>query len=237
MARKEKTWYNNDVKKEDIMFYRLLLAHLVGDFVLQTRWLVLRKRTPAGLAIHLAIVGLVMLPAVWDRLAEWLPWLLLILVVHAVSDWAKIRLEPRLPLPPIIPFLIDQVVHVLTLAIVVAFADLDGLGLPTREAELVWGIASIYVIATFALSIALPLWLDPSNLMRRPLAARLTIIAGSALVLTLAWRGWPFLIPLVALGLYLIAARPLARNPATKTFRIEFWSAVMVAASLGWGLA
>jgi hypothetical protein len=218
------------------MFYRLILAHLIGDFVLQTRWLVLRKRTPSGLAVHVGIVGLAMLPVTWDRLANWWPWLLVILVVHAAADWAKIQLEPHLHLPPIVPFLVDQAVHVLTIAAVVALADPNGLGLDWNAAEPVWWIASVYLIATFAISIALPLWLDPPSLMRRPLVARLTIIIASALALTLAWLGWPILIPVVGLILYEIVARRLGRNPVTKTFPVEFWSAVVVAASLGWGL-
>ena len=91
------------------MFYRLILAHLVGDFVLQTRGLVVRKRTPSGLAIHVILVGLAMLPMAWDRLAVWWPWLLVILAAHGAIDWAKICLEPHLRLRPILPFLVDQV--------------------------------------------------------------------------------------------------------------------------------
>lgn len=218
------------------MFARLILAHLVGDFVLQTRWMVVRKRTPAGLAIHIGLVGLTMVLAAWDRLGVWWPWLLAILVVHGATDWAKVRLEPRLRVPPILPFLVDQMVHVLTIAAVVALAEAAGLGLARSEMEPVWWVASVYLIATFALSIALPLWLDPSSLMRRPPAARLTIIVASALVLTLAWRGWPILIPVVGLAIYQAAARRLVRTPATQTYAIEFWSAVVVAASLGWAL-
>jgi hypothetical protein len=219
------------------MFYRLILAHLVGDFVLQTRWMVVRKRTPAGLALHVGLVGLAMIPVAWDRLAEWWPWLLVILIVHAITDWAKIRLEPHLAVPPIIPFLIDQAVHVLTITAVVALADPNGLDLASGGTDPMWWIASVYLIATFAFSIALPLWLDPPSLMRRPPSARTTTIVASALALTLAWLGWPILIPVVGLVLYEVVARRLGRSPVTKTFPVEFWSAVVVAASLGWALA
>jgi hypothetical protein len=218
------------------MFYRLILAHLVGDFVLQPRGLVARKTTPGGLAVHTGIVGLAMLPLAWQRLAAWWPWLLVILVVHAIVDWAKVQLGPQLRLPPIVPFLADQAVHVLTIAVVVAVVESDGFGPALGETEPLWWIASLYVIATFALSIALPLWLDPSNLMKRPPAARLTIITASAVVLTLAWRGWPVLIPVVAVILYQAVVRRLGRAPVTKTFPVEFWSAVVLSASLGWVL-
>lgn len=226
------------------MFERLLLAHLVADFVLQTRGLVARKRTPAGLAAHAALVGLAMVPVTWDRLDHWWPWLLAITAVHAAIDWAKVRLEGHLSagsglrLPPIVPFLGDQVLHILTLSAVAALVEGAGpaLGNPP-PADVWWWIASAYLAGTFGLSIALPLWLDPPSLMQRPLAARLTVMAASALVLTLAWQGWPALIPLVGLLLYHAAAQQLGRRPVTATFPIEFWAAVSLSASLGWVLA
>ncbi len=214
------------------MFERLLLAHLVGDFVLQTRAVVRRKRTPAGLALHTGLVGLAMLPVIWDRWATWWPWVLVILATHAATDWAKICLEPRLRCPPILPFLADQVVHLLMLAVVVALAGATGL--PVDGTEPAWWIASAYLGVTFALSIALTVWLDPPNLMHRPPVARLMLMAGAALALTLAWRGQPLLVPAVGLGLYQIAARRLAKSPAASTLGLEFLCAVVVASSLGW---
>lgn len=221
------------------MLGRLVLAHLFADFVLQTRWLVVRKRTPAGLAAHAAIVGLAMVPVTWDRLDRWWPWLLAITAIHAALDWAKLRLEawlgqrPCRPLPPIVPFLADQALHLLTLAAAVALAG----AADTSTFGWQWWVASAYLAGTFGLSIALPLWLDPPSLMRRPPAARLTVMVVSALVLTLAWRGWPVLIPPVGLVLYHAAARRLGHQPVTATFPIEFWAAVALSASLGWMLA
>jgi len=218
------------------MFHRLILAHLVGDFVLQNRWLVRRKSAFSGLALHVGLVGLAMLPVMWNQLAGWWPWLLVILLFHGLTDWAKMRLEPRLPLPPIIPFLADQAIHVLTIAIVVTLSNPGGLVLTLDETESIWWIASVYIIATSGVSIALPLWLDPPSLMSRPPAPRLTLVVASALALTLAWRGLPLLIPVVGLGLYQGVARRLAQAPLTPTFAVEFLSAVVVAACLGWGL-
>jgi hypothetical protein len=220
------------------MFYRLILAHLVGDFVLQNYWLVVRKRKPGGLALHVALVGLAMLPVVWGQLGYWWPGLLVILIVHATSDAAKIRLEPYLNLPPVIPFLVDQAVHVATIAAVVAVA-----GPGPDQAGTVWGqsdsfgwVATVYLMATYALSIALPLWLDPSALVKRSMMPRLITILVSALVLTLARYGLPMLIPVVSLGLYQLVARRLARHPVTATYPVEYWVATLVAATLGWGL-
>ena len=73
--------------------------------------------------------------------------------------------------------------------------------------------------------------------LRRPLASRLVLIGGSALVLTLAWRGLPVLIPVVGLLLYQWVAQRFGRSELTPTYPIEFLSAMVVAASLGSGLA
>ena len=218
------------------MFGRLILAHLVGDFILQTRWLVERKRALSGLAMHVGLVGLAMLPVTWDRLGHWWPWLLLILLVHGITDWAKIYLGARLSWPPILLFLADQAIHVATIAVVVAWSDKPNVGLPWEQ-EPVWWIASVYVIGTCALSVALPLFLDPSRIAQRPPALRLTLIVASALALTLTWRGFPLLVPVVGVILYQAVARRLARSPVAATFDVEYWSALLMAASLGWGLS
>jgi len=218
------------------MFHRLILAHLVGDFVLQSRWMVVRKRRLDGLAIHVGLVGLATLPLVWGQLADWWPWLLVVLLFHGLTDWAKIHLDPYLRLPPILLFLADQAVHVAVIALVASLSSPAGLVLSADGPELIWWVASAYVIATCAVSIALPLWLDPPSLTRRPPAARLLLILASALALTLAWRGLPWLIPVVGLGLYQGVVRRMSPVTAAPTFPIEFLSAVMVAACLGWGL-
>ena len=51
------------------MLCRLIVAHLAADFVVQTRWLVQRKRTPVGMALHIATVGLAMMLVAADQLA------------------------------------------------------------------------------------------------------------------------------------------------------------------------
>lgn len=216
------------------MLAALILAHLLGDFVLQTRWLVDRKNTAAGLAIHAGLVGVAMAVTAWDRLAVWWPWLLVVMVTHGLIDWAKVRLAGHVPWPPIVLFLADQAAHGLVIAAVVALA---AGGRPWGDAAPAWWIAIAYILATGALSIALPLWLDPAGFAHRPPAARATIIVAAAVALTLAWRGLAVLVPLVGLGLYLGIARRLPPLKPVPTFGVEFWTAMVVAVSLGSTLA
>lgn len=222
------------------MFYKLVFAHLVADFVLQPRWLVLRKRHWDGLVIHAGIVLLAMLAVAWNEPAG-RGWLLAIAAAHAAIDWGKIYLEPRLRLPPILPFLADQAAHLLSIAIAAASIHSQipctiAAALHPDKANAIWIVAIAYITATFAASIALPIWLNPPALMKRTLAPRLATIVIAALVFTLSWQGLGLVIPLVALGVYALGARWLARTPATATLDIELLSAMVLATGLGWAL-
>ncbi|HVS78274.1 MAG TPA: DUF3307 domain-containing protein [Steroidobacteraceae bacterium] len=85
-------------------FLALLAAHLVADFPLQPVWLVRRKKNPAVLGLHAALVG--GLAAL--ILGGWPAELLLILVAtHAVMDAVKVyALGDSLQ-----SFTVDQAVH------------------------------------------------------------------------------------------------------------------------------
>src|SRR5215470_8177031 len=106
------------------MFYLFLLAHLVADFILQTHWLVIRKRRWDGLLIHGGIVLACMLalPLI-DRaaMALW-PAMLGIAAVHVAIDWWKVRYGDRVPGPPIVPFLLDQMIHAVVLTVALSLA-------------------------------------------------------------------------------------------------------------------
>src|SRR4051794_33539516 len=117
------------------MFYLFVLAHLVADFMLQPYWLVVRKRRWDGLLIHGGIVlACMLLLPLADRsaLALW-PVMLGITAVHIVADGGKVRFGNRIPGPPIGPFLLDQVVHLITLSVALSLA------LPAQK---VWSLAA-----------------------------------------------------------------------------------------------
>ena len=90
----------------------LVLAHVVADFVLQTDRILANKRRPAGMALHVAIVGAV------SWLALGLPLLplpiLLIVLGHAAIDAAKLRWGK----PGFAAFAADQGAHLATIWIV-----------------------------------------------------------------------------------------------------------------------
>ncbi len=87
-------------------FVALLAAHVTADFVLQTRWIALRKTHPGVLFLHGALVLLSAQAAVGVIASPALVWLAL---VHMAIDAIKAR-SPR----GTMAFLIDQAAHGVT---------------------------------------------------------------------------------------------------------------------------
>ena len=223
------------------MFGKLLFAHLIADFVLQNQWMVRHKCRWDGLSVHIGIVFLTMAIMVWDKLPEWWLWLLFIAAIHALIDWTKVSLEPRLKLPPILTFLADQVGHLLVICAAIWLNGLTALPLSLaasffHDDDRIWDIANLYVTCTFAASIALPVWLNPPSLMKRSFAARLAIIVAGATILTLAWQGFYLYIPLATAGFIGFASHYLNKTSATATLATEILSASALAAAAGLAL-
>ncbi|MDF1577312.1 MAG: DUF3307 domain-containing protein [Desulfurivibrionaceae bacterium] len=125
-------------------FLAIITAHLLGDFVLQTGWMVARKKKFPVLFLHAAIVTLVsaLLLGGW----HW-PILSAIFFLHLTIDAIKVNLtDDSWP-----PFIIDQCAHFLTLAgLAVLFADAAAGGLyPALFGEelLNWYFASLSLLA------------------------------------------------------------------------------------------
>ncbi|MBC8163974.1 MAG: DUF3307 domain-containing protein, partial [Roseiflexaceae bacterium] len=146
------------------MFYTFLFAHLVADFAMQPYWLVQRKRRWDGLLLHGAAVLMCMLalalvePAVF---ALW-PAMLTITGVHIATDWWKVHRADRLLRPAIVPFLLDQVIHVTTLAAVL-WLSLGGTAWAVDATLARWAmIGAGLVVAGLAVPIGVMIWLDPA---------------------------------------------------------------------------
>jgi hypothetical protein len=105
-------------------FFRLLLGHLVGDFVLQTIDLVRYKSDSwKGQLLHAAIVIVTMAVFLWGYLPRWWPWLLLIFVLHLLTDWGKVVLSRRFSDWGLGMFFLDQFLHLVVIVAVVYLID------------------------------------------------------------------------------------------------------------------
>lgn len=97
------------------MFWHLILAHFLADYPLQTNWMVANKRQPPVLLLHISIHFVVMFLVVGaSRWVVW-PFLLLLASIHLIIDVGKITLNARRPDWVILPYVIDQILHVVSI--------------------------------------------------------------------------------------------------------------------------
>ena len=153
----------------------LLLAHVLGDFVLQSQRVVDGKaagRLSAYLehiAVH-ALLSVLGLAIFTDQLGEGQVWLLLvaILISHPLIDWAKTTLKARSE-HGLALFLADQALHIAIILIGAAWVS----GFALREL-IASALPLHHTIALIALGYAIALfgvgWLN--SLMLKPLADR-----------------------------------------------------------------
>lgn len=91
-------------------FIVLFAAHLIGDFVLQTEQMALKKAHVLGwLMLHAAELGAITWLLCWSVTA-W-PVVLAVFISHVLFDWVK----PRLPGSQLLWYIVDQAGHILVI--------------------------------------------------------------------------------------------------------------------------
>lgn len=136
---------------DTLLFWLLLAGHLLGDFLFQTRGMVVHKARGRWLFAHAATVFLVhaavLAPMITLPLAG---TLILVAAAHAVIDRAKARWRRKVP-GPLGLFLADQTLHLLVLAgvfVLVGRYVPPPLHLPAATVE-AWTLAAL-VAGSFA---------------------------------------------------------------------------------------
>ncbi len=103
------------------IFIRLLAAHLIADFFLQTdRVYQIKVRYKWGVLLHGGIVGLVTALALLPFFRYWLIAVLFILgfALHIFQDKAKILYNHRAVNNNLTTFLLDQLLHIFVLGVI-----------------------------------------------------------------------------------------------------------------------
>ena len=124
-------------------FAALFFAHVLADYVFQTKAMVERKQEFPTLLLHTAIVILTAYAAL-GRVDTWVP--LAIALAHFVIDVVKSRLAPSL-----VSYVVDQAAHIATVAAAAWFLPglFDG-GFWPVEAATVMFVAGGLIFATRA---------------------------------------------------------------------------------------
>ncbi len=137
---------------------RLIVAHLLADFILQSNTIVREKKNgfrSSWFAVHIVIVGLL----TYLLLAQWTKWWapLLVMIMHAAID----LLKPKFRHDTIRVFLFDQALHLLSLLVVwflvsrTAFPELTGFLSGIRLTTNTLVILSAYILVTVPSSITI----------------------------------------------------------------------------------
>ncbi|MBI1871679.1 MAG: DUF3307 domain-containing protein [Chlamydiae bacterium] len=104
------------------IFLRFLLAHLIGDFPLQSRSVYRAKvKNIYGKMIHATIVGLTMAALNWPYFKVPLFWgiILINILGHFLQDWFKLQITQKIKNPNnFFVFMVDQLLHIATLALI-----------------------------------------------------------------------------------------------------------------------
>lgn len=106
------------------VFMILLLAHLLGDFILQFRWIRLQKKRWPVRLLHSAILAALS----YVLIGAWNLWLVAVItgVTHYLIDWGKISLKSR----KVWIQLVDQALHAVVIIGVSGYVVTYGTALP-----------------------------------------------------------------------------------------------------------
>lgn len=128
------------------LLIKFLLAHVIGDFLLQPKKWVLHKNDHKERSFYLYIHILIHFALLWlvtgfDP-AYWLG-ILIITVSHLIIDILKLRLTT--PRNGTVTFLVDQVLHIVVITAIVSYYEPIGLSLSALSADQ-WMLTAIVIV-------------------------------------------------------------------------------------------
>lgn len=131
----------------------LILAHLLGDFIFQPNRLVIWKiKSKFGILAHAGIhffLNLLLLsPFIWNGHYWLIAAAFIICFVHFWIDKTKISYDLRHH-KKVIPFLLDQLMHFLTILLVVFFTQNLPLYLPSGDFYEIYGNSYLTIFLSF----------------------------------------------------------------------------------------
>ncbi|MBC8767901.1 DUF3307 domain-containing protein [Arenibacter sp. BSSL-BM3] len=136
-----------------ILFTKLLLAHLLGDYIFQpTKWVVHKEANMIAskyLYLHILIHFAVTMLLLWDLKLWW--WVVIIAVSHYFIDLSKIFANPYFKNKSI-PFFIDQALHLIVLYCCAFNSDLLGNTIGLFK-EINWPLVTAVVFVSYPASI------------------------------------------------------------------------------------
>ncbi|WP_164111939.1 MULTISPECIES: DUF3307 domain-containing protein [Sphingobacterium] len=139
------------------LFLKLLLAHLVGDFLLQPKsWIVKRKDNILYLLLHILVHMLILAIVFAPKLTDYWIMILSIGCAHLAIDSLKIWWEKLWPCKPVFLFTLDQFLHIGVLTGITFYH----FGMPTGFLDILCSDRTLlYVIAFLLVAVVSPIFL------------------------------------------------------------------------------
>ena len=144
-------------------FLRMLLGHLVGDFILQPYKIAVAKRAGwRGLLLHVSIVTFTTGVALYQVVPDWLFWTGVLFVVHLFIDQFRTYIfTDNSKGKSFFFFVLDQIVHVISLMIISnlavgwQFSDLAPIftSLPMERVDTMLLFSCILIVAIWVVPI------------------------------------------------------------------------------------
>jgi len=221
-----------------ILFTKLFLAHLLGDFLFQpTKWVVHKEANKVAskyLYLHILIHFGVTMLLLWDFKLWW--WAVVIAISHFFIDLSKIYANPYFKNKSI-PFFIDQVLHIVVLYCCVFNADMLSTTIGLVK-EINWPLVTAIVFVSYPASIIMAKLLegmsDKINLDHKslPNAGKYIGIIERMFVLTFIVLGrWE------AIGLLITAKSVFRFNDLKESNSRKLTEYILIGTLLSFGLA
>ncbi|MEW6095148.1 MAG: DUF3307 domain-containing protein [bacterium] len=138
-----------------MIFYQLLLAHLIADFPLQFNELFkLKVKSKWGVLLHCAIVGMISALPLFPYIFCMRMWVALIILIlsHFLIDYARVLFTSKTNLDNLWMFLLDQFCHIAVVwlvSLIIASISATALAIPKFIKGVLYNKAIILIISGF----------------------------------------------------------------------------------------
>lgn len=140
-----------------LLILKLLTAHLLGDFVFQTRKMVQNKHQAPYFIMHITIHLILLCIILWnDHVWE---TIIIITLTHAIIDWVKIKLANKVKQRYL--FIADQLLHITVIVLCLILFSKLKLSFSFIHQPMFWLSAVSIILITQVTAIAIRILLSP----------------------------------------------------------------------------
>lgn len=223
------------------MIAAMILAHLVGDYILQWNSLAAWKaQSLKGVTAHCLVVTAVTLSFAYLIDPTFLPWAIVISILHFCID--AFGFQYKLPISPLGRFAVDQIAHFVVIFFALAlggYIEISYISLPLAQ-EIQSDNIMIYLIG-YAF-VTMPAWVlvkfTAYGLVKGGApefgdSSKYLGILERLLIVTFVALGQFYLVPLVMLPRFVMEWPYVTQNENTAVYLAELLASVTLAVSIG----